>query len=49
MAQPQSLICKGCWQTMHVPIALRGPLSLPFRIAGLRPSRMNPNTCTCAS
>jgi len=46
MAQPQSLICKGCWQTMHVPIALRGPLSLPFRIAGLRPSRMNPNTCT---
>jgi len=46
MAQPRSLICKGCWQTMHVPIALRGPLSIPFRIAGLRPSRMNPNTCT---
>ena len=46
MAQPQSLICKGCWQTMRVPIALRGPLSVPFRIAGLRPSRMNPNTCT---
>lgn len=46
MAQSRSLICKGCWQTMHVPIALRGPLSVPFRIAGLRPSRMNPNTCT---
>jgi len=46
MTQSRSLICKGCWQTMHVPIALRGPLSLPFRIAGLRPSRMNPNTCT---
>ena len=46
MAQPRSLICKGCWQTMRVPIALRGPLSVPFRMAGLRPSRMNPNTCT---
>ncbi len=46
MAQSRSLICKGCWQTMHVPIALRGPLAVPFRIVGLRPSRMNPNTCT---
>ena len=46
MAQPQSLICKGCWQNMHVPMVLRGPLSVPFRIVGLRPSRMNPNTCT---
>ncbi len=46
MAQPQSLICKGCWQNLHVPIALRGPLSLPYRIVGLKPSRMNPNTCT---
>lgn len=46
MAQSRSLICKGCWQTMHVPIALRGPLSVPFRVVGLRPSRMNPNTCT---
>jgi len=46
MAQSRSLICKGCWQNMRVPIALRGPLSVPFRIAGLRPSRMNPNTCT---
>jgi adenylate cyclase len=46
MAQPRSLICKGCWQKMRVPIALRGPLSVPFRVFGLRPSRMNPNTCT---
>jgi adenylate cyclase len=46
MAQPQSLICKGCWQNLHFPIALRGPLSMPFRVFGLRPSRMNPNTCT---
>jgi adenylate cyclase len=46
MAQSQSLICKGCWQNMRFPVALRGPLSVPFRIVGLRPSRMNPNTCT---
>jgi class 3 adenylate cyclase len=29
-----------------MPIALRGPLALPFRMVGIRPSRMNPNTCT---
>ena len=46
MARQQSLICKGCWQQMHVPIPLRGALSVPFRVVGLRPSRMNPNTCT---
>jgi class 3 adenylate cyclase len=39
-------ICKGCWQEMHLPVPLRGPLSLPFRVFGIRPSRMNPNTCT---
>jgi class 3 adenylate cyclase len=31
---------------MHMPIPLRGPLSAPFRLFGIRPSRMNPNTCT---
>jgi adenylate cyclase len=46
MAATQALICKGCWQTMHLPIALRGVLSVPFRVVGLRPSRMNPNLCT---
>src|SRR5215218_5159449 len=40
------MICKGCWQQMRVPIPLRGPASLPLRIFGIRPSRMNPNTCT---
>jgi class 3 adenylate cyclase len=39
-------ICLGCWQNMHLPIPLRGPLSAPFRLFGIRPSRMNPNTCT---
>ena len=41
-----SFICKGCWSQMHVPIVLRGPLAFPFRLLGLRPSRMNPNLCT---
>ncbi len=31
---------------MRVPIPLRGPLSIPFRAFGVRPSRMNPNLCT---
>src|SRR5918998_875968 len=46
MATSQSRICKGCWQQMHVPVPLRGPASIPFRLFGIRPSRMNPNTCT---
>jgi adenylate cyclase len=46
MPGPKSLLCKGCWLQMHVPIVLRGPLSLPFRLVGLKPSRMNPNVCT---
>jgi adenylate cyclase len=44
--QQHSTICKGCWQNLHLPVVLRGPLAIPFRIVGLRPSRMNPNTCT---
>jgi class 3 adenylate cyclase len=39
-------ICKGCWQQMHMPIPLRGALSVPFRAFGIRPSRMKPNICT---
>jgi class 3 adenylate cyclase len=31
---------------MHLPVPLRGVASLPFRAVGIRPSRMNPNTCT---
>lgn len=42
----QSQICRGCWDQMHVPIAIRGPLSLPFRLAGISQSKMNPNICT---
>ena len=46
MSLPRSMICKGCWQQMHLPVPLRGPASIPFRAFGIRPSRMNPNTCT---
>jgi adenylate cyclase len=39
-------LCLGCLQQLHVPVPLRGIASLPFRLFGIRPSRMNPNTCT---
>ena len=42
----RSRLCKGCWSQMRVPIALRGPFAVPFRAAGIRSSRMNPNICT---
>jgi adenylate cyclase len=31
---------------MHLPVPLRGAFSVPFRVFGIRPSKMNPNTCT---
>lgn len=46
MTLAYSTICKGCWQQKHMPIPLRGVLSVPFRAVGIRPSRMNPNLCT---
>lgn len=45
LARPAK-ICKGCWQQMHMPVPLRGVASVPFRLFGIRPSRMNPNLCT---
>src|SRR5262245_41671492 len=45
-ARQNSLICKGCWEQMHLPVLLRGVASAPYRAFGIRPSRMNPNTCT---
>ena len=42
----QATLCKGCWQQMRLPVPLRGVASVPFRAFGIRPSRMNPNTCT---
>jgi adenylate cyclase len=31
---------------MRMPIAIRGPLSIPFRALGIKMSQMNPNLCT---
>lgn len=45
MSISHSMICKGCWQHMRAPIPIRGPLSLPFRVLGVKVSRMNPNLC----
>jgi len=45
-ALTKSQICQGCWQQMHVPIPIRGPLSLPFRAVGIKISQMHPNLCT---
>jgi len=45
MTAHQAKICVGCWQQMHLPVPLRGVLSVPFRAFGIRPSKMNPNTC----
>ncbi|MGL5164925.1 MAG: adenylate/guanylate cyclase domain-containing protein [Afipia sp.] len=46
MTPTPSRICLGCWQQLKLPVPLHGPLSAPFRLFGVRPSRMNPNTCT---
>ncbi len=45
MHKSRSITCKGCWCQMHVLMPIRGPLSIPFRLVGIKPSRMNPNIC----
>src|SRR3954466_3084167 len=45
MTMSQSVICKGCWQHMRMPIPIRGPFAIPLRMFGVRISRMNPNLC----
>ena len=39
-------ICRGCWDQMHVPIPIRGPLAVPFRVVGITQSKMSPDICT---
>ena len=46
MTPEPSTLCLGCWQNLNLPIVLRGPMCVPYRAVGLKPSRMNPNTCT---
>lgn len=45
-ARDHAYICRGCWDQMSVPIPIRGPLAVPFRIFGITRSKMNPNICT---
>jgi len=42
----RATFCKGCWQHMRMPIPIRGPLSIPLRLIGVKRSQMNPNLCT---
>ena len=46
MSGSTAMFCKGCWQHMHLPIPIRGLLSIPFRSIGIKKSQMNPNLCT---
>ena len=46
MKAGQATICKGCWEQKRLPIPIRGMASAPFRAVGVKPSRMNPDTCT---
>lgn len=45
-APSHARICRGCWDQMSVPIPIRGPLAVPFRVFGITRSKMNPNICT---
>jgi adenylate cyclase len=45
-SRASSRICRGCWDQMHMPIPIRGPLAMPFRAFGITRSKMNPNICT---
>jgi adenylate cyclase len=42
----ETLICQGCWEHMHMPTAIRGPLAFLFKTFGIKKSRMHPNMCT---
>jgi adenylate cyclase len=46
MATSRSMLCKGCWNRFRLPIPIRGPASLPFKVVGIKASRMSPNLCT---
>jgi adenylate cyclase len=46
MSISKTIFCKGCWQHMRMPIPIRGPLSIPLRLIGVKRSQMNPNLCT---
>lgn len=42
----QTVICQGCWEHMHMPTVIRGPLSIVYKPFGIKKSQMHPNLCT---
>ena len=42
----QTVICQGCWEHLHIPIAIRGPFSFLYKPFGIKKSQMHPNLCT---
>ncbi len=42
----ETTICQGCWEQRHVPIPIRGPLTIFFKPLGIKKSQMHPNLCT---
>ena len=36
MPLAEASLCQGCWDQMHMPIPIRGPLAFPLRLAGIR-------------
>ena len=40
------MLCRGCWEQMHVPVPIRGPLAPLARLLGIQRSNMNPDVCT---
>ncbi len=45
-APTPAILCRGCWDQMKVPIPIRGPFAVPFRVFGITQSKMNPDICT---
>ena len=45
-APSPAILCRGCWDQMKVPIPIRGPFAVPFRVFGITQSKMNPDICT---
>lgn len=37
--------CKGCRSQLHMLVPIRGPMSIPFKLFGIKISNMNPNIC----
>jgi hypothetical protein len=38
----RSNLCKGCWIQLRLPVPFRGLFSIPLKLFGIGPSRMNP-------